>query len=379
MLPRTVARPRRIVCEVVKPPSATQGCERGRVRRTKIEIFKMCVVPIKMENVELSNCIYEHIKDTFYYGLFGDFRLVIDKSTGFFNATKLCDQGSKNLFNWKRLEKSKRMIEYYQRSCPSDLKGSFLYEVKLQNNDNLNKQITGTYVPQELILEIASWVSIEFYDKCNKIILNYFVNEFKKMNKSALEEKIKQVEQLEEQMKKLTLKHEEVVAVKDDKIDQLLDYVRSLGISLEHVKDQNDELLDRNKSLKSDIKQVKTKLNIAVEDRAPLPENKAKQERFVLLKRNDDEYYPYYTIRAQDDYTKRELKFERQHFPNLEILLDFACNPNSKTLYTRIKESLKAKRVVFKGNNIDLESSDVTEQQLMDEMIMINDAKREVC
>ena len=28
-----------------------------------------------MENVELSNCIYEHIKDTFYYGLFGDFRL----------------------------------------------------------------------------------------------------------------------------------------------------------------------------------------------------------------------------------------------------------------------------------------------------------------
>ena len=163
----------------------------------------------------------------------------------------------------------------------------------------------------------------------------------------------------------------------------------SLGISLEHVKDQNDELLDRNKGLKHDIKQVKTKLGedrarrlwrLATDQRsgAPLPENKAKQERFVLFKRNDDEHYPYYTIRAQDDYTKRKLKVERQHFPNLEILLDFACNPNSKTLYTRIKESLKAKRVVFKGNNIDLEPSDVTEQQLMDEMIMINDAKREV-
>ena len=339
-----------------------------------------------MENVELSNCIYEHIKDTFYYGLFGDFRLVIDKSTSFFNATKLCDQGGKNLFHWKRLEKSKRMVEYYQRNCPSDLKGNFLYEVKGANKDKTDRQFTGTYVPQELILEIASWVSIEFYDKCNKIILNYFVNEFKKMNKSALEEKIKQIEQLEEQMESLSLEHIETVKIKDDKIDQLLEsnmrlenYVRSLGISLEHVKDQNDELLDRNKGLKHDIKQVKTKLGIAVEDRAPLPENKAKQERFVLLKRNDDEYYPYYTIRAQDDYTKRKLKFERQHFPNLEILLDFACNPNSKTLYTRIKESLKAKRVVFKGNNIDLEPSDVTEQQLMDEMIMINDAKREVC
>jgi len=338
----------------------------------------MCVVPIKMENVELSNCIYEHIKDTFYYGLFGAFRLVVDKSTGFFNATKLCDQGGKNLFNWKRLEKSKRMVEYYQRTRPSDLKGGFLYEVHGDNSDPKFRQITGTYVPQELILEIASWVSIEFYDKCNKIIINYFVNEFKKMNKSALEEKMKQMEHL-------TLEKDEVIKEKTNQIDELREimlrqeqYMHSLGISLEHVKDQNDELLDRNKGLKHDIKQVKSKLGIAVEDRAPLPENKAKRERFVLLKRNDDEYYPYYTIRAQDDYTKRKLKFERQHFPNLEVLLDFACNPNSKTLYTRIKESLKAKCVVFKGNNIDLEPSDVTEQKLMDEMIMINDAKRDI-
>ena len=35
-----------------------------------------------MENIELSECVYEHIKDTFYYGLFGDFKLVIDKNTG---------------------------------------------------------------------------------------------------------------------------------------------------------------------------------------------------------------------------------------------------------------------------------------------------------
>ena len=199
-------------------------------------------------------------------------------------VTKLCDQAVWPSCVTKEakisLEKSKRMVEYYQRTRPSDLKGGFLYEVHGDNNDPKSRQFTGTYVPQELILEIASWVSIEFYDKCNKIILNYFVNEFKKMNKSALEEKIKQVEELEEQMKKLTLKHEEVVAVKDE----LLNYVRSLGISLEHVKDQNDELLDRNKGLKHDI-------NIAVEDRAPLPENKAKQERFVLLKRNDDEYH----------------------------------------------------------------------------------------
>lgn len=46
---------------------------------------------------------------------------------------------------------------------------------------------------------------------------------------------------------------------------------------------------------------MQRKLGIAVEDRAPLPEDKAKRERIVLLKRNDDEYYPYYIIRAPDE------------------------------------------------------------------------------
>ena len=63
-----------------------------------------------METIELSlslsDCAYEHIKDTFYYGLFGDFKLVIDKATGYFNATKLCIEGGKNYFHWTRLEKS---------------------------------------------------------------------------------------------------------------------------------------------------------------------------------------------------------------------------------------------------------------------------------
>jgi hypothetical protein len=61
-----------------------------------------------MENIELSECIYEHIKDTFYYGVFGDFKLVIDKATGCFNATKLCDRGVKKFHDWKRLEKPKK-------------------------------------------------------------------------------------------------------------------------------------------------------------------------------------------------------------------------------------------------------------------------------
>jgi hypothetical protein len=165
-------------------------------------------------------------------------------------------------------------------------------------------------------------------------------------------------------------------------------YMKSIGISLEEVKDQNEtlidqnvELLDNNKGLKKEVKKVQRKLGIAVEDRAPLPDDESKRERFVLLKRNDDQqrdYYQYYTIRAQDSYTTRRIKIQKIHFPNLVILLDFKCSPNSKTLYTRIRETLSAKGVTFDGNNIDLDEAEINEEELLEEMKVINDAKRDV-
>ncbi len=38
------------------------------------------------------------------------------------------------------------------------------YEIK-GDNDDVTKQITGQYVIKEFILDIASWISVEFYDK----------------------------------------------------------------------------------------------------------------------------------------------------------------------------------------------------------------------
>jgi hypothetical protein len=148
--------------------------------------------------------------------------------------------------------------------------------------------------------------------------------------------------------------------------------MRSLGISLEEVKDQNEDLLVEMRGLKKQNKSIQHKLEIAVE------EEETKRERFVFLKRNDDKYYPYYTIRAQDSYTKHKLKSERLNFPKLEVLLDLKCNPNSKTLFIRIKENLKAKEVIFKGNNIDLENSDVTEEELIQEMTLINESRKDI-
>jgi hypothetical protein len=63
----------------------------------------------------LNDVCFERIRDTFYYGMFGEFKLVVDKSTGCFNATKLCNEGGKQYYNWTRLAKSQKLMKYYAK------------------------------------------------------------------------------------------------------------------------------------------------------------------------------------------------------------------------------------------------------------------------
>jgi hypothetical protein len=333
--------------------------------------------------VSLNDVCYEQIKDNFYYGLFGDFKLVIDKTTGCFNATKLCNDANKRYRNWARTERSIKLINYY-KSCRSLMSGNF-YEVRESNNDELNKQITGQYVQKELILDIASWISVEFYDKCNQIIINYFVGEFKSMDKNEFEAKIKDIE---ERMSDIILEKEDIIQEKNDKIDELLqlgrqqeerskrqeEMLRSLGVHLEDVACQNNELLEKVDDQNEKLDVIQNKLDIAVEDRAPQPKKTNKRERFILLKRNDPDF-KYYTIRAQDVNARIAIKRQRTLFTEVEILMDIHCHPNSKTLYVRVKEDLKEKGVIFNLCKISLEESPITEEQLIQAMQIINDEK----
>ena len=80
-------------------------------------------------------------------------------------------------------------------------------------------------------------------------------------------------------------------------------------------------------------------------------------------------------MRAQDSYVNRRLKVRGLHFPRMEKLLDLKAHPNSKTLYNRIKVELKVKGVTFDGNSIDLSGSEVSHEELIEEMKVINDQK----
>ena len=350
-------------------------------------------------NSSLNDVCYKQISENFYYGMFGDFQLVIDKDTGYFNAAKLCALGGKKFFDWKRLERTKSLLACLRDQCKDGKE--IIYEVRTNNND-VTKQISGQYVQQDLILDIASWISPKFYFRCNKIVIDYFTSEYVNMDKTERTTKIKELELKMKEMEIENQQQQKTIAEKTDKIDELKimleaaeearkadarkaeAMLRNMGINLMDVKCQNDELLDQTTELLEEVHDTNTKLtsvqkklNIAVEDRAPQPSQKRKRERFVLFKRNDEDF-PYFTVRAQNCRVQTVLKEQKLYFGDLEMLMDVDCHPNSKTLFVRIKDQLKNKGVEFHFCKVSLKNSSISERELVETMKKVNDEKLNV-
>jgi len=270
----------------------------------------------------LSSICYEQIKDTFYYGIYGDFKLVIDKNTDCFNATKLCETTGKKFKDWFRLAKSKELIEYYNvlkspptspsrddakktrsRSAPrlfestveKDATGipvASFYEINGYQH-GIHKETTGTYLCKELILSLATWISNDFYHKCFNIVNHYFAKDFKE-REGDLQKYIQEVEANASKLKAENESKDTTIAEQKCKIDELLESNRRIEAQntaliqqnkammnkLVDISDQNDELLEKNADLDDKVGKVHLKLGIAAYDRAPLPKSARKTRMF---------------------------------------------------------------------------------------------------
>src|SRR5580704_3491229 len=210
----------------------------------------------------LNDVCFERIRDTFYYGMFGEFKLVVDKSTGCFNATKLCNDGGKQYRDWTRLTKSQRLIEYYESRREKSRGGSDFYEVKGDNKDALVAKTTGQYVRKELILDIASWVSVEFYDKCNQIIIDFYAAEYKK----SLKQKDDKIDELNRKLDEMMKQN-----------DRLLKYAEDTNNQLTHL---TETVEDHNETLPEKLVDV---LRPIASNLVKAPIENALKGRFVVL------------------------------------------------------------------------------------------------
>ena len=230
--------------------------------------------------MSLIDVCYEQIKDNFWYGIFGDFRLIVDKSSGYFNATKLCASGGKRFDNWLQKKHSKNLLKYYQNLASLNSRRlNSTYFVEPIGTNPVDLLISGTYVREELILNISCWISNEFYDKCCKIIRDFYVQDYKHIQDDRDKLQVK-VEELEKSLNKLRLSI---------------------------VPDTTDEGL----------------INC-----------------FVIVQKNKTEYYPYYAIRTQRRNFKKSYEQIKSRYPWCEIIYQKTHDPNSMRLFNLMQEDL---------------------------------------
>jgi CRISPR/Cas system CMR-associated protein Cmr1 (group 7 of RAMP superfamily) len=63
----------------------------------------------------ISDICFQQIQDNFWYGQYGEFKVVMMKDNGWVNATKLCSDGGREFKHWKENASSKALISTLEK------------------------------------------------------------------------------------------------------------------------------------------------------------------------------------------------------------------------------------------------------------------------
>lgn len=120
----------------------------------------------------------------YHYGMLGEFKVIIRTKDMYLNITKLCSDGGKNFFHWKELKHSQEVIKYYNDNTPRVYEGLESCIDVVNRGDLTTKGVSrenigiilGTYIPCEMAITVAQWVSVPFGSKVARIVVDYYNN-----------------------------------------------------------------------------------------------------------------------------------------------------------------------------------------------------------
>ena len=97
--------------------------------------------------------------EEFIRGTYNGIEIFIRQKDGFINATKLCSSGGRDFNTFKRSQRWRKIIQYYEKyERPKDLQNCRpLYELRKDYN-----LMQGQYINPDLIHFVAEWISIEY-------------------------------------------------------------------------------------------------------------------------------------------------------------------------------------------------------------------------
>ena len=111
--------------------------------------------------MSLNNIVIEQICDNYYRGEFLGLDLIIDKNTGFFNASKLCKDGNKEFKFWRNNKKTKELFKFVEKISPG--KNSYLEKPSIKSGKY--SSVETKQIGEEIILDLASWISHDTTEK----------------------------------------------------------------------------------------------------------------------------------------------------------------------------------------------------------------------
>jgi hypothetical protein len=282
----------------------------------------------------LSQICFSQIKGEFYCGQYGEFNVIMDKTNGYINASKLCVDGGKKFCHWNETKMSKELIKLLQEQlfhlalCDEDARdpwtladhcpitGHVCKQVLTANQTDEDKQIAGTYCHPLLIPHIACWVSPSFALKVGSIINSSIAEEWKC--------KLDVAQRLQQDLEMS---------------------VQSLQNDLDIWHDcatENAEMLEVKREVVNELEEVVAQKKIKKHREC------SSSHTFALLKLNEDNacFLPYYVIECQKvKLTSSINRLCRKH-PRAEVIFRQNIIPNAINLYKRLKaeEIVKTKR-----------------------------------
>jgi hypothetical protein len=276
----------------------------------------------------LSEIGFQEISGDYHYGYYGPFRVILDKSNGFINATKLCSFGGKEYKDWSRLKGSQELVETLQRNqilnSIQSLQASAIADgtaqycplpavckcIQTSNVTDTDRLISGTYCHPLLIPHIACWVSPNFALMVSEIINYFFVEEWRAKLAASEQSAAQLLLSLQEAQESAT----------------------SAQLALEEQKNQL-ELME--------VKQEEVVAKLDENEDTRIREKQAwsTTHAFSMMKLNTGNCRrPYYAIRCQGKRMSAAITKLRRKFPDAEVIYQQRKVPNTVNLYNRLKD-----------------------------------------
>ncbi len=290
--------------------------------------------------IDITDIAYQQIKGNYYWAQYGDFKVIMDKSTGYINATQLCGQATtkegkkKEFFTWKQNNVSDELIKEVSASLgiPRD---ELLVEPSVSN------ELRGKYAHPDLIPHIASWASPVFAVKVSKIVNAQLVREYKetiRVKDTKIDELQRTLDIIKEQNDRVTKQNDE----QTKQINELLTEARTSRAETQaarvEVKQVHDKLTDmtadvedlsiNNAELKTEVHSIAVRLDKATDDRVPkLADDKRNEVLIVYHKPGTNQYK---VARRQ----KKSLKDSDKYYADQHFTRRVYCSdsPNAVSL-----------------------------------------------